>query len=248
MCHDWILTLELIPGHAEFWRGMFCCCQTKMLYSQVSCVDQNTLISWLLNSSASLFCLNSLFPNPGNSHSLHHAQNHLLIACQSMPHGEPWDAALVLVRGQVAAKEKSNSLGCGSLLTWGFCSCQNVFLWSKPGLTNSGPRGVCKQRRGSAAQAPEAAPRCAVGSWVTYVTTSPQAPSFLTPSGCTGILQVLQHMLPSQAFCTWPPLSLECSPHPSPWVLPTYPLGPAKMSLPQGCLLWPHRPSASPFP
>ena len=47
MCQGWILTLELIPGHDEFWRGTFrCCCWTKLLHSQVSYVDQNTLISW----------------------------------------------------------------------------------------------------------------------------------------------------------------------------------------------------------
>lgn len=45
---DWILTLKLFPGHAVFWRGTFSyCCRTQILYSQVSCVDQNTLIFWL---------------------------------------------------------------------------------------------------------------------------------------------------------------------------------------------------------
>lgn len=80
-----------------------------------------------------------------------------------MPCSEHWDGALVMIQGQVAAKKKRDPLGCGSPLIWGSCYCKNAFLWSKSGLKNPGPWGVCKQGRVAAAQAHEAAPWRAMG-------------------------------------------------------------------------------------
>lgn len=91
----------------------------------------------------------------------------------------------------------------------------------------------------AAAQTHEAAPWHAVGVGVMYVTTSPQVPSSLAPTDYAGTLQVLEHTaVLLRAFASAIHLlSLECFSHPFTWIVLTHSLGPAEMSLPQGCLL-----------